>query len=464
VTSVNEQTAIETEPPQAQQDDDASIVPEVEVGLDDHETRDDETGGGSDDGSDGDGSDRIPVEEWLEQAASMTREILRPDIVDESSPADRAHRRRTLVTARRSTASEPDAGPSGTVGPDDPGDSRSTGSNQQKGSSTSQPGKEIVGAFRPVLSAGSDGRWTPAGSDQDDDNRVIIGIVQTLPTNDVTRPLPLDRSSQQSPLTAERLGALALVVAVLMTIGGGAGYFIADRMDERWTAEAEVVLDVGQEQADRYLATQQVLIQSSAVLERAVVELPVDRDYIEKNLKVFPVESSTALGITFVDTDASLARSVVSTVLDAYLVEVESEATSTTRDVYRRRLDELAEQRQLIEGRLIPLQAANAEAEAAELPPPHPSEVRRLSLESEQLLSQMAQLEEAMLAAEVEERSRIGALVVTEPRLLSEPAWPKPLALAAVGMLVGLVIAVLFLFLASIRYQSPTSDPEESAS
>lgn len=74
-----------------------------------------------------------------------------------------------------------------------------------------------------------------------------------------------------------------------------------------------------------------------------------------------------------------------------------------------------------------------------------------MSLESERLLAQIDALEDALLADEVASIDRIDAQIVTAPRVLSEPSWPKPLAFTALGLLVGSVVAAAVLFLLASR-------------
>ena len=394
-----------------------------------------------------DDGDSIPVEKWLEEAATMTQEIYRPEIVPSQSPnglTKVASMSSTTTSAGHEPGPQPPNGKGnlGTAGNQlvnglDPG------ADQQRAGS----GSEIIGSFRPIASAGpaGAGEMEPGGRD----GSVVIGIVQTLPNGRFSRPIPVN--SVLGPSTVGRiLGLLALVVG-LVAIGGGAGYWGARFVPERWTAEAEIIMDAGLDQPDRYLATQQVLVQSSTVLDRAVAELPVDRTYVEDELKVFPIDSGLALGLTFVDQDPDLARSVVDSVLSSFMTEVRASEADTTSVVYRQRLEQLVEQRDMVEQRLAALEKENAEAEAGELPIPYPGDVRRLSTESDQLLAQIVALEESLLNLEIDAIERVDAVIVTEPRVLAEPTWPKPLALAAVGMLAGAVLAVLCLFLLSAR-------------
>ncbi len=244
--------------------------------------------------------------------------------------------------------------------------------------------------------------------------------------------------------------ALALALG-LVALGGGAGYGIALYLPDKWTAEAEVVLDPGTQTPDSHLATQQVLMESSVILDRAVGELPVDRDYVEDELKVFPIEASTALGINFVDPDPELARDVVAAVLGSFMAEVDVVMADFSTPIYLQRIEDLTAERQELERRLRDFEAANAEAEVNEQPLPYPAEVRRMALESEQLLAQISTLNGAVLAAEVATLERTDAMVVTEPRILSEPTWPNPLVFTALGLLVGLVVAAIVLFLLASR-------------
>ena len=278
---------------------------------------------------------------------------------------------------------------------------------------------------------------------------VLMAAAAALVEARAEAPIEADRLRRQRDRWSV-MAAFAFGI-FLVALGGGSGYGLAQYLPDRWTAEAEVVVDPGNDQVDRHLATQQVLMQSSTVLDRAVDELPEDRDYVEERLDVVPIESSNALLITFVDEDPERAKSVVAAVLGSFMVEVDVAATDLTRPIYEARIEELSQQREQLEKRLKMLERANAEAEAAELAQPYPGDVRRLSLESEQLLAQINGLEEALLVDEVAVTVRADAQVVTAPRILSEPTWPKPLAFTAFGLLVGSVVAAAVLFLLASR-------------
>ncbi len=418
MTDTDNRTLVDEEPIGLDQSNgDPTDVESVDVESADVESVDVESADVEPGGPDVDAGDResIPVEEWLEEVATITRDIHRPEL--------------------------------------------ETGAQSLDGSNTpSAPGSEIVGSFRPIVSTGPAGSADPGRGRQE--GSVVIGIVQTLPNGDYSRPIPLSAGPRLPDLN--RILSLVMVVVGLMALGGVVGYGAAGLIPERWTAEAEIIMEAGQEQPDRYLGTQQVLVQSSAVLDRAVTELPVDRTYVEDELKVFPIESGLALAINFVDNDPELARAVVESVLASFMAEVDAGAADTTAAVYRQRLDQLVEQRNLVEQRLAALEKANAEAESAELPLPYPGDVRRLATESDQLLGQIVTLEETLLNLEIGAAQRVDAVIVTEPRVLAEPTWPKPLALAAVGMLAGAVLAALGLFLLS-GYEAAASATEEMA-
>lgn len=415
--------------------------------------------------TDADSHDRepIPVEEWLEEVATMTQEIYRPEVVSArsvNSPTKAAPMNPTSAEQESGTRAERrEHGTS--LEPQHPasghgGDGQDT---EHQGAMTAGS-TEILGSFRPIASAGPDGaRDLEPGSR---DASVVIGIVQTLPNSHYSRPVPV--RSAAGPLGAGRLLGLMALVLTLVALGGGAGYGAARFIPERWTAEAEIILDAGLDQPDRFLGTQQVLVQSSTVLDRAVADLPVDREYVEEELKVFPIESGLALGITFVDEEPEVARSVVESVLSSYMDEVKAGETDTTSIVYRQRLEQLTEQRNLVEQRLTALEKANAEAESAELPLPYPGDVRRLATESDQLLAQIVVLEETLLTLEIGAVQREDAVIVTEPRVLAEPTWPKPLALAAIGMLAGAILAVACLFLLSARRDAEVASTVEDTS
>ncbi len=243
-----------------------------------------------------------------------------------------------------------------------------------------------------------------------------------------------------------------MVFAVaLVLLGGVAGYVMALYWPKQWTAEAEVVLDPGNDPVDRYLDTQIVILESSVVLDQAVERLPVTRTYVEDSLEIFPIEASSALALNFSDDDPELALDVVDTLLNAFMTSIEVEATDFTTPLYEQQITELTRQRDELENRLTYLELANARADAIDQPQPYPADARRLSLESEELLSRITDLRNTILGNEISQADLSNAAIVTQPRLLPEPTWPKPLAFAGFGLLVGLAVAVVTLLLVAAR-------------
>ncbi len=387
----------------------------------------------------------IPAEEWLARAVTVTAEIQRT-VANDNPVTGQMKARSTMPRTPHDRRNPPAV------------ITRNGSMTRERDNLNDPDRREIVGAFTPVASVASRPTVDVRHRGRDDDGRVVIGIIQTGSDEGLSRPEPI---AHANPLSGRRIVSLVMLVLALVGLGGGTGYLLAGYLPERWTAEAEIVVDSGTAQPDRYLATQQVLMQSSVVLEQVAADLPIDRKGIEEELKVFPVEASSALGITFVDSDPELARSVVDAVVAAFMNELSEAAVDETADLYVERLDAMNEQRQMIEQRLAVIESANSQAEAEEKPIPYPGEARRLGLESEQLLSQIITLEQALLDEQVGEIQRTDAVVVTEPRLLPEPTWPKPLALAALGMLTGAVMAGLVLFLLA-AYTSPTGEDRVS--
>ena len=388
----------------------------------------------------------IPVDDWLEQVFTITSDIeVQPQTAGDTTTMtavdeavvdhDRESAQEHVEAAESSDAEAPESSVAGEVVA------------EADSSVDDEPALE--------------GRPEGYHPDVDDvrDGEVIVGLTPGASANDdylmASSPAGggAGRSRHGRPSV---IWALALAL-VLILLGGGAGYGIALYLPDKWTAEAEVVLDPGTQTPDSHLATQQVLMESSVILDRAVGELPVDRDYVENELKVFPIEASTALGINFVDSDPELARDVVAAVLGSFMTEVDVVTADFSTPIYLQRIEDLTAERQELERGLRDLEAANAQAEANEEPLPYPAEVRRMALESEQLLAQISTLNDAVLTAEVATLERTDATVVTEPRILSDPTWPNPLVFTALGLLVGLVVAAIVLFLLASR--RVTKDP-----
>lgn len=279
---------------------------------------------------------------------------------------------------------------------------------------------------------------------------VLIGGADKGRSGLLTHSMLVKRKQMSKGIGGGALSPMAFALALVL-LGGIAGYVMALYWPKQWTAEAEVVLDPGNDPVDRYLDTQIVILQSSVVMDQAVAELPVTRRYVEDSLEIFPIEASSALALNFADADPELATDVVETLLNAFMTSIDVEATDFTTPLYEQQIDELTRQRDELENRLIYLELANARADAIDQPQPYPADTRRLSLESEDLLSRITALRNTILENEIAQADLSNAAIVTQPRLLPEPTWPKPLAFAGFGLLVGLVVAVVALLLLAAR-------------
>ncbi len=256
------------------------------------------------------------------------------------------------------------------------------------------------------------------------------------------RPATTARSS----LRRRRIAAAVVFSAVLVATAGGLGYVVAERMPDVWMARAEIVMESSESQIDRYLATEVVIAKSSLVVDRAIADLPIDRETVDKELTISPIDAGVALSVEFADEDPDLALTVVDAVVASFLVETEAQTTSTIREVYLARIEELRTARAKTESQLEVIETANAAALAADLPIPNPTEERRLSLESAQLLDQIAGLESQVLVTDIQILNQPEATVVSEASLLPDRVSPNPISFAALGVLIGGTVAAALLF------------------
>lgn len=233
----------------------------------------------------------------------------------------------------------------------------------------------------------------------------------------------------------------------LMSAGGGAAFATVESKPDMWGAEAVIILETNESQVDRFLETQIVLLESNAVLDHVSESSGIAIVDLKEDLSIQTVGAGIALELRYSNEDPTVALSVLEWILAHYQVEIRSKVSDIARVVYLQRIDELQTLRTATELELSVFEVANSRAVALELAPPNPTEQRRLTLESAQLLDQIAGLEQQLVGTSIQALSEVQVNVVSQPRLLEDRIGPTPIPAGVLGVLAGGVLAALCLFL-----------------
>jgi capsular polysaccharide biosynthesis protein len=242
------------------------------------------------------------------------------------------------------------------------------------------------------------------------------------------------RGSSSAPPFPWIVAVAAVLVVLLAT---GAAYVVGGTGPERYAADVEVFFDPGRvdsQEADRSLATQVVVIEGPSVLGPVADASGQDFDDLTEMVSVSVVQGSQILRIRVVDEDAEVARVLAQDIAETYAGERPSAASDAAREFLQDRIDELDTVR-------IALQSELSEVQAA--PPANRDQARERSLQDElQLVSQQQiALDAELIRLELEDIQAAGARVLAPARALEDPVEPRPVRSAAMGAVVGLLVA-----------------------
>ena len=253
-------------------------------------------------------------------------------------------------------------------------------------------------------------------------------------------------------------GLVAAVVALLVLPTAGAAA-LSSLEDPTYAAQVDVLYEGAADSSqgiERELATQQVLMQSRPLIDRAAASADVPGRDLAGAVTVEVVEESNVLRLQVADSDPDRARVAAQAIVDEYIAAVREQAATSGGG---------AQERDLLTGQITDLTAALAEkvAQVAQLnaiPDPSASDQsqqRALEAEAQLLRQRLSEVEKQALAADIRviEEGSGRAQVLATPSLLDEPIGPQPMRAAAGGVLLGLVLAAALVAIVRMRHQPP---------
>lgn len=271
--------------------------------------------------------------------------------------------------------------------------------------------------------------------------------------DEVLAPVESEAVHRMPPASAARWLS-PLLIGALVAIPAVVAYATASAQPPLYEARAEMVhTSSGNAQADsQHLLTQVSLLRSQGFLAEAGVLADRSVADVEESFSVEQVDASGVLRLAYRDEDAAAALATVTDVADAYLARSVDGAGEEVR----------AQEMELLSGRLLTAMQAltTTQDEIAALGsrdnpevPGQPDPAARgpldrlrfdrtvLANEVRLLQTELLELERAALIPPAPAVAMVGA-----PYLLDEPVAPAPLRSAAVGALVGAMVAASYWF------------------
>jgi capsular polysaccharide biosynthesis protein len=239
-------------------------------------------------------------------------------------------------------------------------------------------------------------------------------------------------------LTVRQWLALGLLTVVLAALGGAAGWLVAQRLPTTWTAQAELLYSLTQEQPtgflreDRNLSTQLVLLESRTVLAPVARQNNMSVEDLAEALEASVISESEVIQLRLTDNGRRRAANMLQSIVDQYLV-----ASANTQR---------AELRTYLEGQLqgVVDQIAALRADAGN----RQGEIDALAQREQVIRSQLDEVRFTELAG-------AGAQVLVAPFAAAEPTSPKPLIAIGAGVTAALVIALLAVAVIARRMTRP---------
>ncbi len=308
--------------------------------------------------------------------------------------------------------------------------------------------------------------------------------LEAVPTPPATSPPLVDGASSTSdgragtetfapkvvvrarPRARQRLTSAlrGFAVVLLVVVPAGVAAYVSAQQPPTYGAVAEVLYSGGpaasQEDVDRQLATQRVLLASRSAIASTAQAVGRDPETVAKNVKTEVLEGSSVVRIQVEDRSARVARAIVTSLVTNYQTAVEQQAN--------RGLDE---RRQAIDAQIVAandrLAQINDRIRVISVGPGRlpldqavQAEVRTLESEAAVLRQQVVDLQQQALQLNPAnpEQAIATARIVTDSTVLPEPVGPQPLRAAAAGGLLGLLLVFLLVTFVPHRHRRRADD------
>ena len=237
---------------------------------------------------------------------------------------------------------------------------------------------------------------------------------------------------QEGPSLVESVRRYRWLVAALVLVGLVAAYAWSSRQPVRYEGEVKVFLDAGGDQGDqdRIVRSQAEYLTSTVVMDRTVQLIGgrLTRKELIKRVSVEPDRAANVITVSALDNTPQRAANLADAVVRAYRVVVAEQTTTGAREQVN-----AIKKRQVVLNSQIAALKRQLQDE-----PDNRVLVTSIDAKNQELRRLAGQVEDANgSAAQATRRLETLRDNATSP---DKPAQPKPLRMAAIGALLGLVV------------------------
>jgi capsular polysaccharide biosynthesis protein len=245
---------------------------------------------------------------------------------------------------------------------------------------------------------------------------------------------------RDEPRTSPRV--LALLVAAIVTVSVSAALAISLAMPTVFGAQADLLVRPGGDAsgfgAERDLATQQAILQGSAVLGPVADAAGMPRERLEEMVSVENPAQTNILRLTVASRDRGTAQRLAEMTTDEYLRRASTAGDGAADPVaaqLERQADSLSRTLSQTLDRLAALSRQRRPGAATA------SEEQRLRAAATSALQRLGAVQDQLTALTTRRLGQADVSVVVPARLLERPLRPRPVQALAMGALLGLLVA-----------------------
>jgi uncharacterized protein involved in exopolysaccharide biosynthesis len=276
------------------------------------------------------------------------------------------------------------------------------------------------------------------------------------PTKKTGQASPGDGASPVAPgrLSTPRLIAVFATLLLLPPIIAG---LLSSAQPPTYAAQVDVLYrnsDTTGSTIERELATQQVLLQSRALIAEVAEAAGRTPEDLAEDISVEVVEGSNVLRLQVEDQNPERAQEIARSLVDQYIAarqeQVAGSATSAQeRDLLQQQVDGLTTRLDAVNTRVAEILEVQEPSTAAQ------TEQRSLEAEAQTVRQRLVELQSQLINADIRAvREGVSpARILSAPSVLDEPVAPQPLRAAAGGLLVGLLLALALAALLRVRHE-----------
>lgn len=284
----------------------------------------------------------------------------------------------------------------------------------------------------------------PAASDPARREALPLGAerpaVEADPTAVGAQHMPSRRPRSLRTWSVRRVIAVSAGLVLLCVL---VAYLVSGAQPTVYGAQADVLYKVpgSSQEAERQLATQQVLLSSRGVLAPVAERFDVPLAALTASQQVEILAGSEILRLQVRNEDAGLAVRLAQAIADSYIASVSTSLGDIGSEQERQLRDQITDLSVAAAAGRTRLDEIAALRAAGGVTAETSREERRLQIEDTTLTQRISTLQAQLTELLIQGENARPAEILTPAYLLDEPVGPKPVRAAAAGAMVGLLLA-----------------------